>query len=276
MAGTLYLVATPIGNLQDITLRALNTLQSVDLIAAEDTRNSRKLLTHFNITRPLISFHEHSTPQKRAELVQRLQAGESIALISDAGMPLLSDPGAELVADALAVGLEIVVVPGASAALTALVASGLSASRFAFEGFLPRKSKERRQLLAKIKEDERTLIFYEAPHRLLSTLEDLLTVLGDRQIAVCRELTKKFEEIKRAPLSECLEYFTQKGVKGEFCLVVEGYLPQCEKPAAVDDEQIAELMSMMMQKGMRRKEAARQTAETLGIPVKKAYDLSID
>ena len=276
MAGILYLVATPIGNLQDITLRALKTLETVDLIAAEDTRNSRKLLTHFNINQPLISFHEHSTPQKRADLVQRLLDGESIALISDAGMPLLSDPGAELVADVLAVGLEPVVIPGASAALSALVVSGLSASRFAFEGFLPRKIKERRKFLEKIKEDERTLIFYESPHRLLSTLADLLAVLGDRPIAVCRELTKKFEEVKRAPISECIDYFLQKGVKGEFCLVVAGYLPQNDKVAAIDDEQIAELMSMMMQKGMRRKEAARELADKLGIPVKKAYDISID
>ena len=275
MAGTLYLVATPIGNLQDITLRALSTLQTVDVIAAEDTRNSRKLLTHFNIARPLISFHEHSTPQKRAELVQRLLAGESIALISDAGMPLLSDPGAELVADALAVGLEPVVIPGASAALSALVVSGISASRFAFEGFLPRKKTERRKLLKKIKEDERTLIFYESPHRLLSTLEDLLAELGNRQIAVCRELTKKFEEVKRAPISECIDYFLLKGVKGEFCLVVTGYFAQNDQPALIADEQITELMSMMMQRGMRRREAAREVADQLGIPVKKAYDVSI-
>ncbi|MFZ5592283.1 MAG: 16S rRNA (cytidine(1402)-2'-O)-methyltransferase [Bacillota bacterium] len=220
--GTLYLCATPIGNLGDITLRALEVLRSVDLVAAEDTRRTRQLLAHYDIHVPLTSFHEHNWKSKGPQLVRQLQEGRSIALVTDAGMPGISDPGSELVALAVEAGLKVVPVPGATAAIAALVVSGLPAERFCFEGFLPARAAERRRALKALAGERRTLVFYEAVHRVDKTLADMLEVLGDRRICVARELTKLHEEIWRGTLAGAVEYFSGRPLKGEFTLVVEG------------------------------------------------------
>ncbi|MGQ9558762.1 MAG: 16S rRNA (cytidine(1402)-2'-O)-methyltransferase [Desulfurispora sp.] len=222
VSGTLYLCATPIGNLGDITLRALEVLRGVDLVAAEDTRRTRQLLAHYDIHVPLTSFHEHNWKSKGPQLVRQLQEGRSIALVTDAGMPGISDPGSELVALAVEAGLKVVPVPGATAAIAALVVSGLPAERFCFEGFLPARAAERRRALADLAGERRTLVFYEAVHRVDKTLADMLAVLGDRRICVARELTKLHEEIWRGTLSGAVEYFSGRPLKGEFTLVVEG------------------------------------------------------
>lgn len=222
--GKLFLVATPIGNLSDITLRALDTLKNVDLIAAEDTRQSLKLLNHFNIKKPLISCHKYNENEKSKLLIQKLKDGKDIALVSDAGTPGISDPGSIMVKSCIEQGIEFEVLPGATAVTTALVYSGLDTSRFTFIGFLPRENKDRRSILEGVKNRTETLIFYEAPHRLTSTLEVLATVLGNRHIGICRELTKVHEEILRFTLEEAMNYYESNNAKGEFVLVVEGKL----------------------------------------------------
>ena len=219
--GALYIVSTPIGNLGDITYRAVEVLSRVDLIAAEDTRTSRVLLERYGIRTPVTSFHSHNQVQKTPVLLQRLQEGQSIAVISDAGTPGISDPAYYLVTRAVEAGVEVVPIPGAAAFLAALVVSGLPAHRFVFEGFLPAK-KGRKKRLSQLAEEERTIVLYESPHRLLKTLRELLEVLGNRKIAVARELTKKFEEIFRADLQTALAEFENRKVRGEFVLVVEG------------------------------------------------------
>jgi len=216
----LYIVSTPIGNLKDITLRAIETLQSVDLIAAEDTRHTGILLKHYGITTPQTSYFEYNKIQKAEFLIDRLKQGQEIALVSDAGTPGISDPGYHLISLAHANGIEVTSIPGACAAVTALSIAGLPMDRFCFEGFLPVKSAARRRKLETLKEETRTLIFYESPHRLLKVLKDIQEVLDDPEVAAARELTKKFEEVKRGRAGEVLEYFSAKAVKGEFVILV--------------------------------------------------------
>ena len=222
MQGKLYLCATPIGNLEDITLRVLRTLREVDLIAAEDTRNSIKLLNHFEIKTPMTSYHEYNKIDKAYQLVEKIRSGQNIALITDAGTPSISDPGEDLVRICHQSGIEITSLPGACACITALTLSGLASRRFAFEAFLPRDKKERSAILDSLKLETRTIILYEAPHHLLKTLQELYNVLGDRPITLCRELTKKYETVFTSTLSEALSFYQQQAPKGEFVLVIQG------------------------------------------------------
>ncbi|MDW8051560.1 MAG: 16S rRNA (cytidine(1402)-2'-O)-methyltransferase [Armatimonadota bacterium] len=220
MAGVLYVVATPIGNLQDITLRALETLKSVDLIAAEDTRHTKKLLQHYGIQKPLVSFHQHSGTERVEQLIRRLRAGESIALVTDAGTPGISDPGGVLVEAAHRAGIRVVPIPGASAITALLSVAGLPAHRFRFEGFPPRKEGARRQFFERLRGEDAPIVLYESPHRLLKTLQTAYEVLGDCTVVVGRELTKQFEEVFRGTLSEALAHWQHKPPKGEFTLVL--------------------------------------------------------
>ncbi len=219
--GTLYVCATPIGNLSDVSQRLVDTLKSADLIAAEDTRQTKKLLERFAISAKTVSYHEHNIKQKTGSLVLELLSGKNIALVSDAGMPGISDPGEELIKEAVSKGIKIVPVPGPSAVITALAVSGLSTDRFVFEGFLPREGKQRRRILRKISEEERTMIFYESPHRLLKSLKDILEIFGDRKICVAREISKIHEEFFRGTVSEAISRFGTE-VLGEITLVIEG------------------------------------------------------
>ena len=220
--GTLYLVATPIGNLEDMTMRAIRTLQEVNLIAAEDTRNTRKLLTHFDIKTRLVSYHEHNKEASGPELIKLLLQGEDIALVSDAGLPAISDPGADIARDAISQGIAVVPIPGANAALSALIISGLNTDQFTFVGFLPRDKKGITALLEQVRTYRETLIFYESPYRIEKTLNYMLECWGDRQVTVARELTKKHEEVVRGALSQCIAHFAEHEPLGEFCIVVEG------------------------------------------------------
>lgn len=222
MAGKLYLCATPIGNLEDITYRVLRTLKEVDLIAAEDTRNSIKLLNHFEIKTPMTSYHEYNKIEKAYQLVDKLREGKNIALITDAGTPGISDPGEDLVRICYEEGIEVTSLPGAAACITALTMSGLPTRRFAFEAFLPRDKKERAAILLELKDETRTIIIYEAPHHLVKTLEELYDTLGDRQISICRELTKRYEEKMRTTLSDSLVYYGENEPRGEYVLVIHG------------------------------------------------------
>jgi 16S rRNA (cytidine1402-2'-O)-methyltransferase len=284
--GTLYLVATPIGNLEDISLRALRILGEVSLIAAEDTRHSRKLLAHFHITTPTLSYHEHSREARRDRLVEALAVGD-IALITDAGTPAISDPGQDLVEAAIQAGHTIVPIPGPSAAISALIASGLSTERFTFIGFLPRRSKERRALLAEISALPYTLIFYEAPHRLLVCLDDLLAVLGDRRVAVAHELTKLHEDVARGRLEEVRGRWGSDaaGPRGEYVIVVAGLSADdiagastlrdgqasADPPVAARD-----LMRRLLASGYRTRAAAIETAKATGISRRSAYQLALE
>ncbi|RDW16837.1 16S rRNA (cytidine(1402)-2'-O)-methyltransferase [Oceanobacillus chungangensis] len=220
--GTIYVVPTPIGNLEDITFRALKVLKSVTVIAAEDTRNTKKLLNHFEIQTPLISYHEHNKLSREEQLLSRVESGESIAIVSDAGMPAISDPGFELVQSAIERNLKVVVLPGANAALCALVGSGLPANEFYFYGFLPRKKKDKEAELERLKQLKATLLFYESPYRIKDTLSAINTTLGNRQVVLARELTKRFEEFARGTADELLTWASDHELKGEFCIVVQG------------------------------------------------------
>lgn len=219
--GALYIVSTPIGNLDDISRRALTVLQGVDLVAAEDTRTSRFLLDHFSIKKPLLSYHGHNERRRAPELIRRLKGGSSVAVVTDAGTPGISDPAAVVIREAIAEGIPVISVPGASALLAALVVSGLPTERFVFEGFLPLK-KGRMTRLDRLSHEDRTMIMYESPHRIVRTLEDLLSACGDRRVALVRELTKKFEEVQRGPLSQILESLRQRTPRGEYVIVLEG------------------------------------------------------
>jgi 16S rRNA (cytidine1402-2'-O)-methyltransferase len=265
----LYLVATPIGNLEDITLRALKILATVDYIAAEDTRRTRELLTHYGLRTPLTSYHRHNRASKTPYLLGLLQEGKEIALVSDAGLPGISDPGEELVRQAVAAGIIVVPIPGANAALTALVASGLSTGRFAFEGFLPRASKARRKKLLALAAEERTLIFYEAPHRLVAALQDMAAILGARQVVVGRELTKKFESFWRGTLVAAAEHFRAQPPRGEITLVVTGAvsapLPQYDPTRAAAE------VAAMEAEGVQRKEAMARVARFYGRSRREVY-----
>ncbi|MCI6421611.1 MAG: 16S rRNA (cytidine(1402)-2'-O)-methyltransferase [Firmicutes bacterium] len=274
MSGKLYLCATPIGNLEDITYRVVRTLKEVDLIAAEDTRNSIKLLNHFEIKTPMTSYHEYNKIDKGHYLVGQLLEGKNIALITDAGTPGISDPGEELVAMCYESGIEVTSLPGAAACITALTLSGLSTRRFAFEAFLPADKKEKKKVLQELVNETRTLILYEAPHRLVRTLEELYQVLGDRRITVCRELTKKHETAFRTTLSQALEWYTQNEPKGECVLVVEGKdrkkLEQ-EEQKKWEEMSLEEHMEYYVQQGIDRKEAMKQVAKDRGISKRDVY-----
>ena len=275
--GTLYLVATPIGNLDDMTFRAIETLKSVDVIAAEDTRQTRKLTSHFAIDSPrLISYHEHNKRAKEEVILDLLREGKHVALVTDAGTPGISDPGADIVRAAVEEGLVVVPLPGAVAGVTALIASGLPTDRFTFVGFLPREKKKRLEDLAWYKNRPETLIFYEAPHRVLDTVKALLEVLGDRRIVVGRELTKRYEEFARGRLSECAEWLSENGARGEFVLVVGGMEEKLEV-ADVESQwweglNLSEHVERLVESGLSKKDAIKQTAKERGLPKRDVYN----
>ena len=257
MSGKLYICPTPIGNLEDITYRTLRVLNEVDLIAAEDTRHSVKLLNHFEISKPLTSYFEHNKDSKGIYLINKLLEGENIALISDAGMPGISDPGEDLIKLAIENNIEIDVLPGATAFVVALVGSGMNTHKFAFEGFLDRDKKLRRSRLEEVKEEERTMIFYESPHRLKDTLKDMLKILGNREISVNRELTKKYQEVIREDIETVINIFNEKDVKGEFVLIVDGF--KGEKTLANDYSNLneREYVEALLENGMNKKDAIK-------------------
>ncbi|SDF01582.1 16S rRNA (cytidine(1402)-2'-O)-methyltransferase [Sporolituus thermophilus] len=271
--GTLYLCATPIGNLEDITYRVVRLLREVSLIAAEDTRHTRKLLAHFDIHTPLTAYHEHNKQAKGPELIGRLLAGEDIALVSDAGMPGISDPGADLVRLALAAGVTVVPVPGPNAALTALVASGLDTTTFTFVGFLPKTNKKRREWLAALASLPHTLIFYEAPHRLIATLNELREFLGDRPAVAGRELTKKFEEFVRGTLTSLLAHYQSHEPRGEFTLIVAGAgeSAPAAPQAAPAEVPLADAVAALVAAGRPKKEAIRAVAAERGLSRREVY-----
>lgn len=277
--GKLYLVPTPIGNLKDITLRALEVLQNVDLIAAEDTRQSLKLLNHFNIKKPLISYHQHNEQGKSENLIEKLKEGKNIALVSDAGTPGVSDPGAVIVSKCIEENIDFEVLTGATAVTTALVYSGLDTTKFIFRGFLSRENKEKKSMINELKDRKETLIFYEAPHRLKSTLEFLRENLGDRKIAICRELTKIHEEIVRLSLCEAINYYEDKTIKGEIVLVVQGKGEDeilNEERAAWEKLSIGEHIKMYIEDGISKKEAVKKVAKDRKLPKSEIYKHSID
>ncbi len=268
MPGKLYVVGTPIGNLNDFSPRQRQTLEEVDFIAAEDTRVTVKLLNHFEIKKPLVSYYEHNLRERGEQIVARIVAGENCAVVSDAGMPCISDPGEDLVRLCAERGIETVVVPGASAAVSALCVSGLVTSRFCFEGFLSTAKKSRREHLEQLREEPRTMIFYEAPHKLLNTLKDFLETFGDRRISLARELTKIHEEILRFPtLTEAVEYFTATSPRGEFVLVLEGSAPR-EAGGEITLEKAVEKAARLVENGERPAEAAKLAAKNT--PYKKS------
>lgn len=271
--GTLYVVGTPIGNLEDITQRALHTLREAAVIACEDTRETRKLLHHFQIQTPTVSYHEHNKHSAGPQLLQRLLNGEDIALVSDAGMPAISDPGEDLVRMAITAGVPVVPVPGPTAFVTALVASGLPTGSFRFEGFLPSKKKERRQALERLRAEESTLILYEAPHRLMDTLTDLLEALGDRPMTAGRELTKLHEEFVRGRISEVIRHFDEVAPRGEFVLVLAGAEPEkvTADPGELTPQALAAAVEALTAQGMDRKEAMREVARRLGLSKRDVY-----
>ena len=261
MAGKLYICPTPIGNLEDITYRTLRILNEVDLIAAEDTRHSLQLLNHFDISKPLTSYHEHNKDSKGGYLITKLLEGENIALISDAGMPGISDPGQDIIGEAIENNIEIEVLPGATAFVTALVGSGMDTHKFVFEGFLDRDKKLRRKRLEEIKNEKRTIIFYESPHRLKETLKDMLKYLGNRKISVNRELTKKYQEIIREDLETVIEIFNNREVKGEFVLIVEGFSGEIEEIGKYDNLNEREYVIQLMEEGINKKEAIKMVCK---------------
>ena len=274
MAGMLYLVPTPIGNLGDISIRCRQTLEQADFIAAEDTRVSLKLLNHLGIKKSLVSYFEHNKAEKGNIIVERILAGETCALVSDAGSPAISDPGEDLVRQCAEAGITVCAIPGPCAVITALSISGQSTGRFCFEGFLSTAKKSRREHLESLQKEERTMIFYEAPHKLCSTLEDMIAVFGnDRPISLCRELTKLHEEVVRTTLGQALEKYTETPPKGEFVLVVAGAAPE-EKATATAEDGAARALELM-QTGMSRKDAARQAAKELGLPKNLVYDATL-
>lgn len=279
MFGRLYICATPIGNMEDITLRCIRTLKEVDMIAAEDTRRTIKLLNRYEINKPMISYHEHNKISKGKEILTLLQEGKNIALVSDAGMPCISDPGEDLVKLCVEKGIDIIPIPGASASFTALSISGLSTKYFTFEGFLPVKGKERRERLERLAQEEKTMILYEAPHRLLTTLKDLTKVLGNRNISISRELTKKFEETIRTDLKGAIDEFSTRNIKGEFVLVIEGKVydrNMITEEAVWKTMAVEEHIKMYMDEGLSKKEAVAAVAKERNIPKKEVYKISIE
>lgn len=274
MAGMLYLVPTPIGNLGDISQRCRETLEQADFIAAEDTRVSLKLLNHLGIKKSLVSYYEHNKAFKGDQIVQRILAGETCALVSDAGSPAISDPGEDLVKQCAQAGIVVCAIPGPCAAITALSISGQATGRFCFEGFLSTAKKSRREHLDSLKNETRTMIFYEAPHKLSATLEDLAEAFGsDRGISLCRELTKLHEEVIRTTLGQAVEYYRENPPKGEFVLVVAG--APAQETAVASDSDAAARVAQLMQEGMSRKDAVKQTAKELNLPKNVVYDIAL-
>ena len=274
MAGMLYLVPTPIGNLGDISIRCRQTLEEADFIAAEDTRVSLKLLNHLGIKKSLVSYYEHNKDYKGNVILDRILAGETCALVSDAGSPAISDPGEDLVKQCAAAGITVCAIPGPCAVITALSISGQATGRFCFEGFLSTAKKSRRDHLESLAEESRTMIFYEAPHKLLSTLEDMAEVFGaDRSISLCRELTKLHEEVVRTTLGDAIAKYTEQPPKGEFVLVIAG-APEKEKETATADD-AATRVKALMETGISRKDAIKQTAKELNLPKNVVYDAAL-
>ena len=271
LVGTLYIVGTPIGNLEDVSVRALRILGEVDLIAAEDTRRTRKLLTRYEINTPLTSYYEHNKLTKLDELLSTLQQ-KDVALVSEAGMPGLSDPGYEIIQAAIAQGIPVAPVPGPSALITALVVSGLPTDSFLYLGFLPRRQKQRRQLLALVARERHTLVAFEAPHRLRASLADLKDVLGDRRVAVARELTKVYEEVWRGSISQALAHFEDNLPRGEFTLVIEGAR---EERVTWDEGQVMEALADLLAEGVERKEAVKVVSDLAGWPKRKVYKVAL-
>ncbi|CCZ56505.1 ribosomal RNA small subunit methyltransferase I [Clostridium sp. CAG:1219] len=277
--GNLFVVGTPIGNLGDITYRAVETLNSVDIILAEDTRNTLKLLTHFNIKKSLISYEKHTEQKKISQIVKLLDEGKDIALVSDAGMPIISDPGQNLVSYLRDNDYNVIIIPGVTALITAIVGSGFDSSKFTFEGFLSVSKKQRKKHLEDIKNEKRTMIFYEAPHKILYTLKDLLEALGDRKICICRELTKIYEEYKITTIKQAIEYIDKNGIKGEIVLIVEGK----NKETIEEDLQKkilsipnATLVKEYINSGMDKKDAIKAVAKEKGIPKNEVYKDCLD
>lgn len=278
-SGKLYLVPTPIGNLKDITLRALETLREVDIVAAEDTRQTLKLLNHFEIKKTLISYHKFNEQDKSNKIIDLLFEGKSVAVVSDAGTPGISDPGSVIVSKCIEENIDFEVLPGATAITTALVYSGLDTTKFLFRGFLPRENKERKRITDELLKSQETLIFYEAPHRLLDTLSFLFETFGDRKIAVCRELTKIYEEIYRGTLEEAIEYFVRNKPRGEFVLVLEG-----KKLEDIKEEQrelwinlsVQEHIIKYMNDGLNKKDAIKRVAKEREIPKSEVYKFSTE
>lgn len=275
MAGKLYVCATPIGNLEDITFRVINTLKSVDIIAAEDTRHSLKLMTHFDIHTPLTSYHEHNKIEKAAKLVDMLLEGKDIALVTDAGTPVISDPGEELVKQAVAAGIEVTSLPGACACITALTMSALPARRFSFEAFLPSGKKERVRILEELSSETRTTIIYEAPHHLKKTLAELKEYLGNRPLTMCREITKRYEECIYTDIDSAIKLYESEEPRGEYVLVVGG----CDMDEKIEKERgnflsmtVQEHMDIYISKGMDKKEAMKQVAKDRGVSRREIYN----
>lgn len=279
MQGKLYLCATPIGNLEDITFRVLRTLKEADLIAAEDTRNSIKLLNHFDIHTPMTSYHEYNKIEKAEVLIRKMQEGSNIALITDAGTPGISDPGEDLVRMCYEAGIEVTSLPGASAVITALTLSGMPTRRFAFEAFLPSDKKERQAVLQELVDETRTIILYEAPHRLIKTLKELLEVLGNRRMTLCRELTKKHETAFVSTIEEILNYYETQEPKGECVLVIEGKNRQElieEAQAEYEKMSVEEHMKLYLDQGMEKKEAMKAVAKDRGVSKRDIYQALLD
>lgn len=276
--GKLYICPTPIGNLEDITYRTLKVLNNVDIIAAEDTRHTIKLLNHFNINKPLTSYHEHNKNFKGGYLLDKLGEGEDIALVSDAGMPGISDPGADIVKKCIDNGFEIEVLPGASAFVVALVGSGMDTSKFVFEGFLDRDKKKKKTRLEEIKKEKRTIVIYESPHRLKDTLKTMLEVLGDRKISICRELTKKHEEYFRTTLTESIDYYSENSPRGEYILIIEGdkHYEDMSENNIYEHMDEREYVISLIESGMSKKDAIKKVSKTRGLKKDLVYKKVLD
>ncbi len=273
--GTLFVCATPIGNLEDISLRALKTLKKVDIIAAEDTRRTRKLLSYYHIKKKMLSYHEHNRRQCGEKLESLLLQGKNIALVSDAGTPGISDPGYDLIVKALDKEFPVEMIPGPAAFLMALVISGLPTDRFVFEGFLPRKRKDREEILSNLSDESRTMIFYESPRRLVSVLKEMEKAWGDRKIAIGRELTKKYEEVKRGTMSEVLAYFSEKTIRGEVTVVVEGEKEAEEKQKGYTPGELKKRVQEHIKKGNTKKDAVKMVVSETGRPKNEIYELAL-
>lgn len=274
MPGTLYLCATPIGNLEDMTFRCIRILKEVDLIAAEDTRNSIKLLNHFEIRTPMTSYHEYNKIEKGRKLVERLLGGEDIALVTDAGTPGISDPGEELVDMCRKAGVTVTAIPGPAACVTALTISGLPTRRFAFEAFLPTDKKEKQEILEEMKQETRTMVLYEAPHRLVRTLETLFSELGNRRVSICRELTKKHETVFASLIDEAILYYKEHEPKGECVVIIEGKSRkeiQAREREKWEEMSIEEHMELYLSEGMDKKEAMKKVAKDRGVSKREVY-----
>lgn len=272
-AGILYLVATPIGNLEDITFRAVRILKEVDLIAAEDTRHTGKLLHHFQIETPQISYHEHNAQTRIPQLLEKLQVGQTIALVSDAGMPAISDPGYELVCACAEANIVVSPIPGAAAVVSAVAASGLPSERFTFEGFLPVKGKSRTEQLKQLATEPRTMVLYESPHRLLKTLADLQTHLGtERQVTIARELTKRYEEFWRGTVSAAIDHFTTHEPRGEFTVAIAGHTAN---PQPISEADLLQQLETLISQGLSPSKASRQLAQETGLSKREIYQLSL-